>query len=25
MQGDRASVFFAAPKEISAFIHDQCE
>ncbi len=25
MQGDRASVFFAAPKEISAFINDQCD
>ena len=25
MQGDRASVFFAAPKEISAFINNQCE
>ncbi len=25
MQGDRASVFFAAPKEISAFINHQCE
>lgn len=25
MQGDRASVFFAAPKEISAFINDHCD
>ena len=25
MQGDRASVFFVAPKEISAFINDQCD
>jgi cytochrome c len=24
MMGDRASVVFAAPKEISAFIHDEC-
>ncbi len=25
MQGDRASVFFTTPKEISAFINDQCD